>query len=68
MVTKLVGASVWEEELFAAKDLDWLGRELKDVRDTTSVVTAGQAVELDTAKHVEILELCDAILASRLAS
>ena len=39
-----------------AKDFDRLEREFKDVRDTTLWGLLIKMMEMDTAKHLEILE------------
>jgi hypothetical protein len=45
-----------ERERQDAKAFDRLGRELKDVRDTTMWGLLIKLMEMDTAKHIEILE------------
>jgi hypothetical protein len=45
-----------EHERADAKELDRLSRELKDVRDTTMWGLLVKLMEMDTEKHLEILE------------
>jgi hypothetical protein len=45
-----------EHERADAKDLERLMRQLKDVRDTTMWGLLVKMLEIDTAKHIEILE------------
>jgi rubrerythrin len=48
-----------ERERTDARELHRLARELKDVKDTTMWQLLVKLIEMDTAKHVEILEFIE---------